>query len=107
MQEKLREVIGLRDAREKRPETAASIEEFWYEPEIWSLTVSPASRVLYVGLCSFLGRGEINRKDLRNILKGSTDEEIIEALTDLIRHNILDCDLDGYVVRSVRHFKAW
>ena len=66
----------------------------------------PAARVLYAGLCSFLKHGQINRKDLRNILKDYTDEEISRALADLVRHNILDPSLDGYIVRSVQHFEG-
>ena len=50
---KLPEVIQLRDARGERPENAAGIGEFWYEPEVWMLPLSPDARVLYAGLCSF------------------------------------------------------
>ena len=65
----LPEVTLLYDARGARPQNAAGIGEFWYEPEVWSVSLSPAARVLYAALCAFLGRGEINRKDLRNALK--------------------------------------
>ena len=65
----LPEVTYLYDARDVRPQNAAGIGDFWYEPEIWALPLSPAARVLYAGLCSFLGHGEINRQDLRNTLK--------------------------------------
>jgi hypothetical protein len=102
----LPEVTLLLDARGERPENALGVGEFWYEPEVWALPLSPAARVLYAGLCSFLGHGQINRKDLRNILKKEADEEITRALADLIQHNILEPDLEGYVVRSVRHFEG-
>ncbi len=103
----LPEVTLLHDARGARPEHAVGVGDFWYEPEVWALPLPPAARILYAGLCSFLGRGQINRKDLRNILKDCTDEEITGALTALIRHNILNSDVeDSYVVRSVRHFEG-
>ena len=38
----LPEVIRLRDARGGRPENAAGIGAFWYEPEVWTLPLSPA-----------------------------------------------------------------
>ena len=102
----LPEVILLYDARGERPENAVGVGEFWYEPEIWALPLSPAARVLYAGLCSFLGHGQINRKDLRGILQDHPEEAIAGALADLVRHNILEPNLDGYVVRSVRPSKA-
>ncbi len=103
----LPEVTLLHDARGARPEDAAGAGEFWYEPEVWSLPLSPASKVLYVGLCSFLSRSQINRKDLRNILKDRTDQEIAKALADLVRYHVLAPNLDGgYVVRSIRHFEG-
>jgi hypothetical protein len=107
----LPEVTLLYDARgAERPHNAVG--EFWYEPEIWALPLSPASRVLYAGLCSFLGHGEINRNDLQNALKSSTDPEIEEAFEDLVRHNLLSPTpktipggtLVGYTVRSVKDF---
>jgi hypothetical protein len=108
----LPEVIWLRDARGERPQNTAGIGEFWYEPEIWSLPLSPAARVLYAGLCSFLGHGEINRRDLRNTLKDRTDEELVEALEDLVHRGLLAPldgptrdDLPGYEVRSVKDFE--
>jgi hypothetical protein len=101
----LPEVTPLHDARGVRPKNAVGVGDLWYEPEVWSLPLPPAARVLYTGLCSFLGRGQINRKDLRYILKDHTDEEITEALADLVRHNILEPDADGYVVRSVQRFE--
>ena len=104
-------MIHLHDARGARPENAAGIGEFWYEPEVWNLTLSPAARVLYAGLCSFLGHREINRKDLRNTLKGSSDLEILEALEELVRHSLLEPadhrpggGLPAYAVRSVKGF---
>jgi hypothetical protein len=100
----LSEVTLLHDTRGPRPENAAGVGEFWYEPEVWLLPLSPASKVLYAGLCSFLGHGQINRKDLRNILKDHTDEEITGAFADLVRHNVLGLE-GGYVVRSVRYFE--
>lgn len=107
----LPEVLRLHDARGERPENAAGIGEFWYEPEVWSLPLSPAARVLYAGLCSFLGHREINRKDLRNTLKGSTDAEIAEALGELEDSGLLRPTEEisggappGYTVRSVREF---
>ena len=111
MSRSLPEVICLHDARGERPENAAGIGEFWYEPEVWALPLSPAARVLYAGLCSFLGHHEINRKDLRNTLKGSTDAEIARALEELAGHDLLrstdkipDGTLIGYAVYSVRDF---
>lgn len=85
----LPEVIRLRDARGPRPEHAAGIGEFWYDPGVWSLAISPTARLLYTTLCSYLYHGEINHKDLRAALKGSTDEEISSALEELVRHDLL------------------
>jgi hypothetical protein len=110
--DQLPEVTLLYDARGTRPENAVGIGDFWYEPEIWSLPLPPASKVLYAGLCSFLGHGQINRKDLRSALKNCTDEEITTALEDLIRHRLLGHSpritpaetLQGYAVRSVEEF---
>ena len=66
------------------------------------------------GLCSFLGHGQINRKDLRGTLKNSTDEEIVAAHEDLVHHGLLvpadevmGCGvLSGYRVRSMREVKS-
>jgi hypothetical protein len=69
VEHELPEVTLLYDSRGERLESAVEIGNFWYEPEVWSLPLSPAGRVLYAGLYSFLGHGEINRKDLRNALK--------------------------------------
>jgi hypothetical protein len=110
----LPEVTLLYDARGVRPERAAGIEEFWYEPEVWELPLSPTARVLYTALCSFLGHGQINRKDLRGTLKDRTDEKIANALQDLVRHNLLTPTgrlinggaPPGYEVRSVRDFES-
>ncbi len=85
----LPEVIRLQDARGERPDNAAGIGEFWYEPEVWALPLSPAARVLYAGLCSFLGHREINRKDLRNTLKSCSDAEIVGGFEELVRRNLL------------------
>ncbi len=85
----LPEVTVLYDARGERPPNAAGVGDFWYEPEVWTLPLSPASRVLYAALCSFLRNGEINRKDLRNALKGSTDAEIAASIEELVRHGLL------------------
>ncbi len=108
----LPEVIRLRDARGERPQNTVGIGEFWYEPEIWSLPLSPAARVLYTSLCSFLAHAEINHRDLRNTLKDRTDEEIVEALEDLVYRGLLTpldgttgYDLPGYEIRSVRDFE--
>lgn len=98
----------MRDARGERPATAVGAADFWYEPEVWSLPLSPAAKVLYAGLCAFLGPGEINRKDLRGALKGSSDTEINAAFEDLARHGLLvpvePGGLESYEVRSVREF---
>jgi hypothetical protein len=91
----LPEVIRLLDVRGARPENAAGIGEFWYEPEVWTLPLSPDARVLYAGLCSFLGHREINRKDLRNTLKGRQDMEIARALEELVGHDLLVPDVAG------------
>ena len=102
----LLEVTPLYDARGARSEGAIGVGDFWYEPGIWALPLSPGARILYAGLCSFLGHGQINRKDLRNILKDCTDGEITGALANLIRHNILEPYQQGYAVRSVRCFEG-
>ena len=113
MSPELPEVIGLRDARGERPANAAGIGEFWYEPEVWTLPLSPDARVLYAGLCSFLGHGEINRKDLRNTLKDHPDTEIARVLEELVSHDLLVPEVTGttrgYEVRPVGQFglKAW
>ncbi len=105
MDERLPEVTRLYDARKERPQNAAGAGGFWYEPEVWALLLSPAARVLYAGLCSSLGRGEINRKDLRNTLKGSTDAEIAAAFEELVHGGLLSqrpaAGGAGYEVRSV------
>jgi len=108
----LPEVTLLRDARAPRPENAVGVGDFWYEPEVWDLPLSPAARVLYAGLCSFLGHGEINRHDLRNTLKDCADAEIAEALGELVLHNLLVLEtapggaLADYAVLSVEEFEA-
>jgi hypothetical protein len=108
--EALPEVTLLRDERPSRPENAVGVGDFWYEPEIWELPLSPASRVLYAGLCSYLGHGEINRRDLRNTLKACSDGEIRAALEELARHNLLLPRPDpgdgriGYAILSVKGF---
>lgn len=108
MPEELPEVTRLRDARGERPEDAAGAGEFWYEMGVWALPLSPAARVLYAGLCSFLGPGEINRKDLRNTLKGSTDPEISRAFEELVGAGLLaplpGAKETGYEVRPVGDF---
>ena len=107
----LPEVIQLRDARGGRPEDAAGIGAFWYEPAVWSLPLSPTARVLYAGLCSFLGHREINCKDLRNTLKESTDAEIARALGELVDRGLLepaDATTGGppaYAVHPVSSFR--
>ena len=101
----LPEVIRLRDARGERPESAVGIGGFWYEPEVWTLPLSPDARVLYAGLCSFLGHNEINRRDLRNTLKDRPDVEIARAIEELVRHELLvPDDTRGYEVRSLDEF---
>ena len=106
----LPEVLELGDARGPRPDNAVGIGTFWHEPEVWTLSLSPKARVLYAGLCSYLGHREINRKDLRNTLKGSSDEEIAAALEDLAIHGLLESTGNpgrpGYRVRSVRSVGA-
>ena len=110
----LPEVTILSDARGPRPENAVGVGGFWYEPEIWTLPVDPAAKVLYAGLCSYLGHGQINRKDLRVTLGSSTDDEIAGALEELVRHNLLvpgesatrSGTLPGYEIRSVKAFEA-
>ncbi len=101
----LPEVVFLRDLRGVRPENAVGIGEFWYEPKLWSLPLSPAAKVLYAGLCSFLGHGEIHRKDLRATLKDSSDEGIAEALEELVTNKLLEAATEagpaGYAVRAI------
>ena len=110
----LPEVTTLFDVRGARPENAVGVGEFWYEPEVWSLPLSPTSKVIYAGLCSFLGHGQINREDLRGTLKEHTDEEIAMALGHLVRHKLLvpadritnSSTLLGYQVHSVKEFEG-
>lgn len=105
MQKVLPEVTVLYDRRGGRQPNAVGAGEFWYEPEIWTLPgLSPAARVLYTGLCSFLGPGEINRHDLRNTLKESSDAEIAGTFEELVRHDLLEPVLRGFAVRSVAEF---
>ena len=108
--ETLPEVLALGDARGPRPDNAVGIGTFWHEPEVWALPLSPAARVLYAGLCSYLGHREINRKDLRNTLKGSSDTEIAAALAELVDHGLLEFRGNdakpGYEVRSVKSPKS-
>lgn len=110
MSGELPEVIRLSDARGERPANAAGIGEFWYEPEVWALPLSPDARVLYAGLCSFLGHREINRKDLRNTLKDRPDTEISGTLEELARHGLLvpadNGTFRGYEVRPVSAFRV-
>ena len=107
----LPEVTLLYDTRRGRPQNAVGVGEFWYEPEVWSLPLSPAARVLYAGLCSFLGHGEINRQDLRNVLKDRSDAEILGTFKELVHRNLLAPkptsrdDLASYAVRSVQEFE--
>ncbi|MDP9426782.1 MAG: hypothetical protein M3P37_12325 [Actinomycetota bacterium] len=109
----LPEVTLLADARGERPENAVGIGAFWYEPEIWSLGLSPAARVLYASLCSYLAHGQINRKDLRATLGENADGEIASAIDTLVRHNLLEPEESstrsntpsGYKVRSVKEFE--
>ena len=102
----LPEVVRLRDARGERPTNAAGIGLFWYEPEVWALPISPAARVLYAGLCSFLAQGEVNRKDLRGTLKDHPDDAIAGALEELVGNGLLrpvpDAAGASYEVRSAR-----
>jgi hypothetical protein len=103
----LPEVTLLFDARGERPQNAVGVGDFWYEPEVWSLPLSPAARVLYAGLCSFLGRGEINRQDLRNALKGCSDAQILRTFEELVHHNLLAPKAPSrvsYAIRSVQEF---
>ena len=105
MEDELAEVTLLYDARPGRPQGAVGVGEFWYEPGVWSLPLSPGARVLYAGLCSFLGHGEINRKDLRNVLKDRSDREILGTFKELVGHDLLAPDPSGgYGVRSVGEF---
>jgi hypothetical protein len=112
IEDRLPEVTRLHDARGERQENAAGIGDFWYEPEVWSLPLSPTSKVLYAGLCSYLGHGEINRRDLRNTLKDWSDAEITKALEALIHHNLLVPEpapregLANFAVLSVKEFDA-
>ena len=107
--ESLPEVTPLEDARSGRPADAIGIGEFWYEPAIWEAPVSPAARVLYAGLCSFLPNGKINRRDLRNTLEGSPDAEISQTLDELVEAGLLRREqlkrgnsfYTGYVVEPV------
>ena len=113
MSGQLPEVTLLFDGRGGRPQNAVGVGEFWYEPEVWSLPLSPGARVLYAGLCSFLGHGEINRKDLRNTLNNScSDAEILGAFEELVRRNLLAPEsphrdgLASYAVHSIKMFEG-
>jgi hypothetical protein len=109
--EELPEVTLLYDSRGGRPQNAVGVGEFWYEPEVWSLTLSPTARVLYASLCSFLRHGEINRQDLRNALKSCSDAEILGTFEELVHHNLLapkapsKDSLACYALRSVQEFE--
>ncbi len=108
MVEDLPEVTLLYDTRRGRPHNAVGVGEFWYEPKVWSLPLSPAARVLYAGLCSFLGHGEINRQDLRNALKVCSDAEILRTFEELVHHNLLAPKApskDSYALLSVQDFE--
>lgn len=82
-------MLRLRDARGERPEGAAGAGNFWYDPAVWRLSLSPAARVLYAGICAHAGHGEINRQDLRNLLKGQPDGVVAAALRELAEANLL------------------
>jgi hypothetical protein len=105
----LPEVTPLADARPERPADAVGIGAFWYEPGIWEAPVSPAARVLYAGLCSFVPNGKINRRDLRNTLEGTPDPDILSTLDELVEANLLQSAqlrrghafYEGYVVNPV------
>lgn len=98
----LPEVVFLTDERGERPQNAAGAGDFWYEPEVWALPLSPAAKVLYASLCSYIGHGEIHRHDLRATLKDSSDKEIAEALEELVDYDLLSSASGGYVVHSIR-----
>lgn len=102
MKDSLPEVIRLRDERGERPDNAAGAGDFWYEPEVWTLPLSPAAKVLYAAVCSYLGHGEIHRHDLRAALKDTPDEEITRALEELSDRGLLSPAPRGYEVRSVK-----
>jgi hypothetical protein len=88
-QETIPEVLLLEDGRGERPQNAVGVGSFWYDPEVWNLPLSPAARVLYSGLCSFVANGRINRRDLRNTLESCTDEEIASAFEELTRCGLI------------------
>ena len=104
----LPEVTVLSDARGPRPDNAAGIGAFWYEPEVWTLPMEPAAKVLYASLCSYLAHGQIHRKDLQEALKGSSDEEVATALEELVHNGLLVPSrklanaTSSYEVRSVQ-----
>lgn len=100
----LPEVLLLKEGREERPQNAAGVGNFWYDPEIWSLPLLPAARVLYSGLCSFVPNGRINRRDLRNALESCTDGEISAAFEELTRHGLIHPlgDEPGYMILPAR-----
>jgi hypothetical protein len=101
----LPEVIRPRDARGERPENAAGIGGFWYQPEVWTLPLFPDVHVLYAGLCSYLGHREIDRKDLRNTPKGQPEAEIERPRRASPSHDLLVPDAArGYEVRPVGGF---
>lgn len=105
----LPEVTPLGDARPGRPAGAVGIGEFWYEPAIWEAPISPAARVLYAGLCSFVPNGKINRRDLRNTLT-LPDSDIQATLDELVEAGLLQSTplkrgntvYQGYVVNPAK-----
>ena len=108
----LPEITPLEDARPTRPANAVGIGEFWYDPQIWEVSIiSPAARVLYAGLCSFVPNGKINRRDLRNTLEGTPEPEIQSTLDELVGANLLQSAqlrrghafYGGYVVNPVSY----
>lgn len=102
----LPEVIYLTDKRGERPENAAGAGDFWYDPAVWALPLSPAAKVLYASLCSFIGHGEIHRHDLRATLKDSSDSEIAATVEELVGNDLLSPTPRGYEVRSVEQSRG-
>lgn len=72
-EETLPEAILLHAARGGRPENTAGAGNSGASRRSSRSPSPPAPKVLYAGLCSFLGYGQINRKNLRNTLKDRTD----------------------------------
>ena len=106
----LPEVTLLRDARPSRPENSVGIGDFWYEPEVWSLPLSPPRVSSTRASAPTSDTARSTAATSRNTLKDCSDEEVAAALQELVRHSLLVPEpkenLASYAVLSVTHFDA-